>query len=946
MKLTTLLLTASLAVATLTMAQNNPPATSSRDVMSSLEKMESMRASSRVAGIHFENIGPTVMSGRVVDLEVNPQDPTEFYVGYASGGLWHTTNNGNSFVPIMDNAPTQNVGDLAMHWPSRTLYVGTGENNSSRSSYAGIGIYKTTDNGANWEYAGLPDSHHIGRMLINPANKDHVIVGVAGHLYSDNADRGVYVTQDGGKNWSKQLFVNNRSGVIDLAAAPGNFDVMYAAVWERDRKAWNFTGNGAGTGIYKSTDAGQTWRKISTASSGLPQGDGNGRMGLAVVDENTAYLVHDSQFRRKAEKKTDAKKGLTKDDFKSMTTSQLLALENKKLDTYLKQNGFQEKYRAASVKNLVRSGEVKPADLASYLEDANSLLFDTPVEGAMVFKTTDGGDSWKKTHDGYVDNVFYSYGYYFAQIRTAPYNADHVYIMGVPILFSENGGKDWKAINKENVHADHHALWINPNKEGHLINGNDGGINVSYDNGDNWFKNNQPAVGQFYAIAVDNETPYNVYGGLQDNGVWKGANNAPENRAWQQQGQYPWKSIMGGDGMQIAIDSRDANVVYTGYQFGNYYRLHLDTGDSEYIQPKHELGDTPYRFNWQTPVSLSTHNQDIVYFGANKLLRSMDQGNTWTAISGDLTRGGRKGNVAYGTLTTHSESPFAFGVIYTGSDDGKIYRTDNAGGNWVDVSPRTQELWVSRVVASAHDKNTVYATLNGYRWDDMTPYVFKSTNKGATWTNIGSSLPQSPVNVILEDPKRAGLLYVGTDNATYVSMNDGASWDLFAGGMPAVAVHDLKIQEREGHLLVGTHGRSIYRADINALQQYGESSALQIAPVASVRASNRWGSSFGYFAPTYEPSMDMTIVAPAAGSYKVHVMHEGKVIQEMTQDLTTGYNVVSYDLSINEKGKRTLEKSDKNVHTGDNGVVYIPSGTYTIRVTGSSGSTETELVVK
>ena len=326
-----------------------------------------------------------------------------------------------------------------------------------------------------------------------------------------------------------------------------------------------------------------------------------------------------------------------------MSTETLLSLDDKKLNTFLKTNGFQQKYRAQNVKQMVRSGSVKPIDLAKYLEDANSMLFDTPVIGAEIYKSIDGGKTWSKTHDGFLDGLYYSYGYYFGHIYVAPNNENNIYVYGVPILKSKDGGKTFTSIGAENVHGDHHILWINPNNPNHLINGNDGGVNITYDDGENWIKNNAPSVGQFYAIAVDNEKPYNVYGGLQDNGVWVGANNARENKSWHARGQYPWEGIMGGDGMQVQVDSRNANIVYTGFQFGNYFRINRETNKTTRLSIKHELGENPYRFNWQTPILLSPHNQDILYLGGNKLMRSMNQGDDWEAISGDLTKGGKKG---------------------------------------------------------------------------------------------------------------------------------------------------------------------------------------------------------------------------------------------------------------------------------------------------------------
>ena len=489
-----LLLLASISIAT---AQVQP--TTSDKIDESLMAKKAMDATSLIKNLPLKNIGPSVMSGRVVDLAVNEDNPTEYYVAYASGGLWYTNNNGTTFTPVMDNTQTQNIGDIAVHWPSGTIWVGTGENNASRSSYAGIGILKSTDKGMTWQNMGLYDSHHIGRILINPNNPNEVTVGVAGHLYSANNERGIYKTTDGGKTWKNTLFIDDVTGVIDVAFAPNNFDIQFAAAWQKDRKAWDFVGNGEGSGIYKSTDAGATWEKISTPSSGFPTGEGVGRIGLAVFDDNTVYAVHDNQFRRKkSEEKKEKQEGLTKDDFKSLSKEKFLDLNDKELNDFLKTNNFQEKYRAANVKQMVRSNAVEPVDLALYLEDANSILFDTPVIGAEVYRSNNGGKTWVKQNDEYIDDLFYSYGYYFAQISVDLKNVDAIYLSGVPVISSKDGGKTYTSISADNVHSDHHALWVNPNLPGHLINGNDGGVNTSYDDGENWIKNNSPIVAQFY----------------------------------------------------------------------------------------------------------------------------------------------------------------------------------------------------------------------------------------------------------------------------------------------------------------------------------------------------------------------------------------------------------------------------------------------------------------
>ena len=678
------------------------PASSGEAVQQALQKKADLAKNSEVKNIPLQNLGPSVMSGRVTDFAVNPDDPTEFYVAYATGGLWYTNNNGISYTPVMDNAPTLNIGDVAVDWKNGTIWVGTGEVNASRSTYAGIGVLKSEDKGKTWQFMGLPDSHHISRILINPNNPQEVVVGAVGHLYSTNEERGIFKTTDGGKTWKKTLFINDQTGIIDVAVAPQDFNVMYAAAWDKDRKAWDFRESGPGSGIYKSTDAGATWTKISDKNSGFPTGDGVGRIGLSVFDTETVYAIVDNQNHRTEKPKEDDKKeGLQKGDFKKMSSSEFLKLKNEDLEKYLRANNFQEKYTAESVKELIKKGEAKPIDLALYLEDANSEMFDTPVIGAQVYKSTNGGETWNKTHDDYLDDVYYSYGYYFGMIHVDPSNQDAIYIYGVPILKSKDGGKTFSSIDAENVHSDHHALWIDPNRPGHLINGNDGGVNITYDDGEHWFLSNSPSVGQFYAVAVDNQKPYNVYGGLQDNGVWFGPHTNEEGSRWYASGDYNFKRIMGGDGMQVEVDNRNPDVVYTGSQYGSYFRLNTKTGERAYIQPKHNLGEKPYRFNWQTPILLSPHNQDILYYGANKLLRSMDQGRTWTPISADLTGGGKQGDVPYGTLATISESPLQFGLIYTGSDDGFVNVTKDGGGTWTRIGDKfPKDLWVSRVVAS------------------------------------------------------------------------------------------------------------------------------------------------------------------------------------------------------------------------------------------------------
>jgi len=897
---------------------------------------------SLVKNIPFTNIGPTIMSGRVVDLEVNPDNPNEFYTAYASGGLWHTKNNGTTFTPILDTAETQNIGDIAVHWKSRTIWVGTGENNSSRSSYAGVGILKSINNGKTWENVGLTDSHHIGSIVINPNNPDEVVIGVIGHLYSPNKQRGIFKTVDGGKTWKQSLFISENTGVIDIKVQSNNFKIQYAAAWERKRKAWNFSGNGSESGIYKSIDAGNTWTKIDI-NSGFPTGNGIGRIGLAVYNEYTLYAVLDNQNRRKKDS-TVIKKGLTKEDFKQMTVDEFLNLSDKKLNGFLKRNGFQEKYRAENVKQLVRTGEAKPNDIATYLDTANSKLFDTPVIGAEVYRSDDAGKTWTKTHDDYLDGLFFSYGYYFGEIRVHPKNKDKIYLCGVPIIKSDNGGKKFKSIHKENVHADHQALWVNPNLKGHLIDGNDGGVNISYDDGESWIKCNNPAVGQFYSVNVDNTEPYNVYGGLQDNGVWFGPNNHVEDKSWHQTGEYPYQSLLGADGMQVQIDNRDNNIVFTGYQFGNYYRIDKTTLERKYIQPKHNLGEKPYRFNWQTPILLSPHNQDVLYLGGNKLLKSENQGDDWETISEDLTQGGKQGNVAYGTITSISESTLKEGVIYTGSDDGLVYLTKNSGKKWADISAALpNNLWVSRVVASQHLKSRVYVTLNGYRFDDFTPHAFVSEDYGKTWMNISSTLPKSSINVIQEDLNDENILYVGTDNGLYVSFSKGKSWETFSNGFPNVAVHDLVIQSQTNDLVVATHGRSLYKTNVSIFEEFHtyKNENVYINPIPVITYSNTWGSSWSKWLKANELIIPIQVYSSKKNKATITIQSEdGNNLQQLNTTFEKGFNTVNYNLSITEAGKELLEDSTESliIPKKKNGKYYLPKGEYNMLINSSTGN--------
>lgn len=889
--------------------------------------------------VEAKNIGPTIMSGRVVDLAVNPKNPTEFYVAYATGGLWYTNNNGTSFSPVMDSAETVNCGSVTVDWNSGTIWVGTGEVNTSRSSYAGVGVLKSSDKGKTWENLGLKDSHHISRIWVNPSNLNEIVVAAVGHLYTTNKERGIYKSNDGGKSWKQTLFVAEDAGIIDLAVSKNNPQIMFAASWQKDRKAWHFDGDGEKSGIYKSEDGGTSWKLVTTKESGFPANEGVGRIGLALFNENVIYAVLDNQNKRP---KAASKNKLTV--MLSSPGADIMEISSKELNNALKESGFRDKYRAENIKNWIADNHMEPKEVLQFLSDANKALFETEVIGCEVYKSEDGGKSWKKANQNYIDDMFYTYGYYFANISVDEKNQNRVYIGGVPLLFSEDGGKTFTAISKENVHADHHVTWVNPENPNHIINGNDGGVNISYDNGEHWIKCNNEALGQLYAVNVDYQENYNVYGGMQDNGVWFGSNNYSHNVAWHQEGKYPYQELIGGDGMQIQIDSRNPNVVFTGYQFGNYYRINQKEGKFDYITPKAPKGEKPYRFNWQTPILLSSHNQDILYMGSEFLHRSMNQGETWERISGDLTNGAKEGNVAFGTLTTISESKFQFGLLYTGSDDGKIHVSKDGGVSWQLISSNLpQNLWVSRVVASTHKKERVYATLNGYRNDIFESYAYVSEDFGVTWTSISNGLTEA-VNVIVEDSANENILYVGTDNGMFISLDKGATWQDFSNGMPNVAVHDAVIQTKAKELIVGTHGRSIYKMDISKVQELTKdvlAKNLHLFKVNDRTKSDRWGTQSYAWGKPSEPSQTIWFYANADGIVNISVKNEsGLVVHTQKVEAKKGLNSFNFDYSIPKNVADNWSKKDKNIKIkeAENKMFYLPIGKYKMTISKDKAS--------
>ena len=895
---------------------------------STLKEMESSRRqkvvlqeTSLLQSYPVRSVGPVVQGARITDLAIPKESDKIYYVAYASGGVFKTENAGTTFQPVFDRQGALTIGDMALA-PSneQILYVGTGEKNSSRSSYAGSGVYKSTDGGVNWEHLGLDNIQHTSRVLVHPENPDIVWVAAIGGLYSENEERGVFKSTDGGQSWDKTLYINDSTGIIDLAMDSQNPEVLYAAAWERTRQPWDFKGSGIHSGIYKSTDGGVSWNKLTT---GLPSGKHVGRIGLSVAESqpNTIYALIDNLKETKEKKEEEEKDGLSFVDFADMSKKELLELEEEALNEFLKEESFPEKYTAAKVKAGVAAGKYTPRDIAVYKGDANAALFETQVPGAEVYRSTDAGKSWEKMNEYPLEGVYYTYGYYFGEIRTSPTNPDKIFILGVPLLSSEDGGKTFYRVDTTGeVHVDHQALWIDPQDDEHLILGNDGGLYTSYDGGATWSHLNNTAVGQFYTVNVDMEEPYNVYGGLQDNGVYMGSSQSIPNKTEE------WEHIMGGDGMYVAVDPRPNKVVYTGYQFGNYFRLNLATDEMEYITPQHNIGEPKLRFNWRTPVILSPHNPDIVYMGAQKVFRSLNQGDTWEVISPDLTKDLPQGNVPFSTITSLDESPLKFGLIYAGTDDGNVQVTKNGGGSWEKINGNLpQDLWVSSLEASAHEEGIVYLALNGYRFDDFNTYLYRSDDYGQSWTNIQANMPDEAVNILIEDPVNPSLLYAGTDHGAYISLKRGGEWHPITD-LPNVAVYDMVVHPREKELVIATHGRSVYIMEVEPLQKLSKTAgdSLLAFKANDLRFTERWGERrYPYLEPEV-PEIKLRYFAPKAGTVAVDVLNKaGNSVYEGEVNAAEGFNVWSWNVQQNRNG----EKGRKNKKIKSD---YLNKGEYTI----------------
>jgi photosystem II stability/assembly factor-like uncharacterized protein len=697
------------------------------------------------AGLELRNIGPAINSGRVSDFAVHPTAHHIIYAATASGNLWKTTNAGTIWKPIFDKEGSYAIGCVTLDPTNpNVVWVGTGENNSQRSVAFGDGVYKSLDGGQNWENVGLEDSEHIGMIAIDPRDSNVVYVAAQGPLWRSGGERGVYKTTDGGATWERVLHVSDDTGINEVHIDPRNPDVLYASAYQRRRHVWTLIDGGPESTIYKSTDGGATWRRLT---EGLPKVD-MGKIGLAVSPANPDVLY---------------------------------------------------------------------------------AVIEAQRDKGGTYRSTDRGETWKRRSD-YVSGS----PQYYNELVADPKDPDRVYSMDTMLHITLDGGKTFTRVGEKHKHVDNHAMWIDPDNTDHLLIGCDGGIYETFDRGKNYrFFENLP-ITQFYRVSVDNSKPfYYVYGGTQDNNSMGGPSRTLYSSGISNEDYFITR---GGDGYETVVDPTNPDIVYSESQYGGLVRYDRASGELVDIQPQEEPGEAAHRWNWDTPLMISPHSPSRLYFACQRLYRTDDRGNSWTAVSPDLSRqidpnslpvfgkiqsidavAKNMSTSNYGSIVSLSESPLVEGLIYVGTDDGLIQVTEDGGANWrpVDQVPGVPKLtYVSRLEASQHDEDTVYATFNNKKQADFKPYVLISRDRGRTWASITGDLPDREiVYALMQDHVKPELLFVGTEFGLYFTVDEGAHWIRLKGGLPTIQVRDIDIQRSENDLALGTFGRGFYILD-------------------------------------------------------------------------------------------------------------------------------------
>lgn len=763
MKLKLLLLILVLGPAMI-LAQVKQPVLSGSEKLGMYEKHEAMRSESPFNELPWLFIGPTNISGRCTDVEaVGPKGKNyTIWVATASSGVWKSINEGVTFEPVFEHQGTSTIGDLAVSPSNQDIvWVGSGEANIFRSSNPGCGVWKTTDGGETWMHMGLEETFTISRILIHPVNPDIVYVAAAGHEWTENKERGLYKTTDGGESWEKVLDKGPESGVNDMVMDPRDPDVIYATTWQRTRLKWNDPRthkNYKNNGVWKTIDGGKKWTQLTT---GLPESKFMGRTGIDLARSNPDVVY-----------------------------------------------AFVDDYEVAF--------QATEGELDAYDRPKKDV-----IKGATIYRSNNGGDTWEQVSGlteetkKYMSGHSGTYGWVFAQIRVDPNDENRVYTMGLWINVSTDGGATSEPILRK-IHADQHGMWIDPDNSNYILAAHDGGISVTYDKGENW-RNliKELPLAQFYNVEFDMNEPFRVYGSIQDHHSFYSEVDLSKGKDKIRPSE--WDYTLGAEGSTHVVDPRDNNTIFASLFYGKLARATVDgyPEDFKWVLNSTFPDEPEYRGQWMAPTLLSIHNPDIVYHGVQYVLKSTDQGGTWKRISPDLSFNDpeKQGDISYQTISALEESAFNPGLLYAGTDDGRLWRTKDGGQSWDDIrTGPLPERWISRIVASQYNFGTVYVSQTGRRDDDAAVYLWRSNDFGDNWEDISANIPAGPVNVIREDPKNDSTLYVGTDVGVYVSRNSGESWDIL-GDLPCTYVHDLAIHPRENLVIIATHGRGMFVLD-------------------------------------------------------------------------------------------------------------------------------------
>ncbi|MCX6545935.1 MAG: hypothetical protein NTV05_16180 [Acidobacteria bacterium] len=803
-------------------AQQPAPATAPTRTQAALEDV--------INALPMRNIGPFRTGAWVTAIDVPTRPAHEhlytIYAASRSGGVWKTVNGGITWNNITDSVGLEATGAVALA-PSdpNTVWVGGGDQANARSSISGKGVFKSTDAGKTWQSMGLPDSHHIARIVIHPTNPAIVYVAALGHLFSTNAERGVFRTLDGGKTWQKVLYIDDGVGAVDLVVNRKKPTQLFAAMYDKDRKPWYIIESGPKSGLYRTDDAGDTWTPLG---GGLPTGK-IGRIGIDIYQKNPLilYALVENQNPRTAP--PPARGGRA---------------------------GAAGFGAAATAGAGANGGTGQVTALAPLAQG---------IIGNELYRTDDGGKTWHKTSD--VNVAGGKAPYSFNQIKINPHNDQVVIVTSDSMYVTRDGGRTWTGERFfGRAFGDFRCMWWDEQDEQRIILGSDGGVQLSNDGGRTSDYAPNLLVGEVYAVGVDMDDPYNVYGGLQDHDSWKG----PSNGRMGSISLDDWVTVGPGDGMYNIVDPTDSRWVYNTRELNAMGRMDQKTGIRTNISPgRAGSGTPPLRYNWIAPIAMSPFNPRVIYAGSQFLHRSLDRGDHWETISPDLTTNDPtkiSNNVPFCTLTSISESPIAAGLIWVGTDDGRVHVTRNHGGTWADLTPALTaagapaDRWVSRVLASPHDAGTAFVAKNGFRNDDFMPYLYKTTDYGHTWTAISANLPTGAVNVIVQDRKNRNLLFVGTDIGVFVSIDGAATWIRFTSNLPTVAVHDLLIHPREHDLVLGTYGRGFWTGDISPLQDLTPATLAQSVHLFDIEPRAHYG--FGSQGMNYRLFGDRYIEVP------------------------------------------------------------------------------------